>query len=152
MERGEFLELPEQPRIKDYDADEQERPSALAKRFDISGWSILVAFLNGRRAGGAITACHVPEFELVQGRDDLAVLADIRVAPEAKGQGIGKALFKAVCADARDRGCTELWAETQDTNVAACRFYAAVGCTLRNTDPTAYPTLPESLILWQYKL
>jgi hypothetical protein len=43
----------------------------------------------------------------------------------------------------------QLEVETQNNNVAACRFYAAMGCELRSIDRLAYPDLPdEAQLVW----
>jgi hypothetical protein len=41
--------------------------------------------------------------------------------------------------------------ETQNVNVAACRFYARQGCVLTAVDPFAYPALPGEIQLLWYK-
>lgn len=52
-----------------------------------------------------------------------------------------------------DRGCFELKIETQNTNVAACKFYERQGCELRNINRAAYPDLPNEVqMLWYKKL
>jgi hypothetical protein len=39
--------------------------------------------------------------------------------------------------------------ETQNTNVAACRFYASRGCTLQQANRGVYPELPlEIQLIW----
>jgi hypothetical protein len=37
--------------------------------------------------------------------------------------------------------------ETQNVNVAACRFYEGHGCLLEQANPGAYPQLPEEIQL-----
>ena len=37
--------------------------------------------------------------------------------------------------------------ETQNVNVAACRFYERQGCVLKQANPDAYPQLPEEIQL-----
>lgn len=77
------------------------------------------------------------------------LLWDIRVAPDRRGQGIGRALFHAAEEWALARGYRELKVETQNINVPACRFYAALGCRLRVVREEAYPTCPgEAQFLW----
>ena len=88
---------------------------------------------------------------MLEGRDDLAVLWDIRVAPPFRRTGVGRHLFDAVETWARPQGCRELKIETQDVNVAACRFYAAMGCELRVVRPGAYPEHPEETQMLWYK-
>jgi GNAT superfamily N-acetyltransferase len=137
--------------VKDYDIDSGEGPARWAHRFDVSNWGFLAARMGGRLAGAAVVAFDTPGVDMLEGRRDLAVLWDLRVAPEARGQGAGAALFRAAEAWARARGCTELKIETQNINVPACRFYARQGCVLRAVDPTAYPTLPGEIQLLWYK-
>jgi GNAT superfamily N-acetyltransferase len=114
-----------QPYLKDYDAVEGEGPERWAERFDVSNWCMLA------------------------GRDDVAVLWDIRVVPGQRGTGVGSALFQAAEDWAATRGCKFLTIETQNVNVAACRFYRKMGCTLGAIDRFAYPELPgEVQLLW----
>jgi GNAT superfamily N-acetyltransferase len=59
------------------------------------------------------------------------------------------ALFRAAEHWARARGCRRLKIETQNVNVAACRFYQKMGCTLGAIDRFAYPGQPaEVRLLW----
>jgi GNAT superfamily N-acetyltransferase len=88
---------------------------------------------------------------LLERRRDLSVLWDIRVAPDARGKGIGSALFERVEAWAKANGCCQLKVETQNINVRACDFYARHGCELRVVHDGAYPALPEETQLLWYK-
>ncbi|HEY7770058.1 GNAT family N-acetyltransferase [Longimicrobium sp.] len=139
------------PYIKDYDAIPGEHPAGWAERFDVSKWGVLAARVGGRRVGGAVIAFDTPGLDMLEGRRDLAVLWDIRVAPEARGKGVGAALFHAAEAWARARGCRHIKVETQNVNVPACRFYARQGCVLTTVDPSAYPGLPGEVQLLWYK-
>ncbi|HEX8455828.1 MAG TPA: GNAT family N-acetyltransferase [Pyrinomonadaceae bacterium] len=139
------------PYVKDYDADEAESPARWPQRFDVSNWEFLAAYRKGRRVGGATVAFDTTGLEMLEGRADLAVLWDIRVAPEARGQGVGSSLFRAVEARAADRCCLQLKIETQNINVPACRFYARQGCALRAVTRLAYPELPHEIQLLWYK-
>lgn len=152
-ERGGGFVLTERaldtPYVKDYDAVRGEEPSRWAERFDVSGWGVLAARAGGRRVGGAVLAFDTPGLDMLEGRSDLAVLWDIRVSPEARGRGVGAALFAAAEAWARARGCRRLKVETQNINVPACRFYARRGCALTAVRRDAYPGLPgEVQLLW----
>jgi GNAT superfamily N-acetyltransferase len=139
------------PYVKDYDSIPGEHPAGWAERFDVSRWGVFAAWVEGRRVGGAVVAFRTPGLDMLEGRDDLAVLWDIRVAPEARGQGVGSALFRAVEAWARGRGCRRLKVETQNVNVAACRFYARQGCVLTSAHRDVYPGLPGEVQLLWYK-
>ena len=137
------------PYVKDYDALDGEGPAHWARRFDLSHWRFFSARSGGLRAGGAAVAARTAGLDMLEGRDDLAVLWDLRVTPERRGHGIGSALFRAAEAWARARGFRELKVETQDTNVPACRLYARQGCTLRTVRRGAYADLPhETQLLW----
>jgi GNAT superfamily N-acetyltransferase len=141
------------PYAKDYDAIEEERPTRWPGRFDVSGWGLITARRDGTRVGGAVIALRTPGLRMVGDRDDVAVLWDIRVSPAERGTGVGSALFRAAEAWAGARGCAWLKIETQNVNVAACRFYQKMGCTLGAIDRFAYPELPaEVQLLWWKEL
>jgi len=136
------------PYVKDYDAL-GEGPSRWAEIFDISNWGLLAASEGGRLVGGAAVAFDTPGLDMLEGRRDLAVLWDIRVSPEARGQGVGSALFGAAEAWAEAKGCRRLKVETQNVNVPACKFYMRRGCVLGAVNRSAYPGLPgETQLLW----
>lgn len=139
------------PYVKDYDAFEAESPAHWAERFDVSNWEFLAACSGGRRVGGAALAFDTAGIDMLEGRSDLAVLWDIRVAPEARGRGVGAALFRAAEARAAARGCLQLKVETQNINVPACRFYARQGCELGAANRFAYPEFPDEVQLLWYK-
>jgi hypothetical protein len=48
------------PWRKDYDALPGNAPSSWPKQFDVSGWGVLVARIDGERAGGATVASRTP--------------------------------------------------------------------------------------------
>ena len=137
--------------VKDYDAIDGEGPLHWTRRFDVSNWALFTARVSGSRVGGATVAFNTPGLTMLEGRRDLAVLWDIRVAPEARGKGIGSALFERVEAWAQAQGCRQLKVETQNINVRACGFYARHGCELRAIHHAAYPDLPEEIQLLWYK-
>ncbi len=141
----------DEPYVKDYDA--LESPGQWSKRFDISNWGAFGARVSGRRIGGAIVAFNTPELKILERREDRAILWDLRVSPEARGLGVGTALFKAAELWSSSRGCRTLAVETQNTNVPANRFYERQGCRLAAVRRAAYPSLPDEIqLLWQKKL
>jgi GNAT superfamily N-acetyltransferase len=139
------------PYVKDYDAVDGEGPLHWSHRFDVSNWTLFTARVAGGRVGGATVAFDTPGLTMLEGRRDVSVLWDIRVAPNARGKGIGSALFDKVEAWARARSCRRLKVETQNINVPACGFYARQGCKLRAVHHAAYPELPEEIQLLWYK-
>src|SRR5262245_20077225 len=68
------------PYVKDYDALSDNHPTSWPTRFDLSRWGILSAWADGVRAGVAVIAWDTPGLYLLEGRPDLAVLWDLRVA------------------------------------------------------------------------
>lgn len=144
------------PYIKDYDAISGANPSQWSTYFDVANWGVFAASVAGQRVGGAVVAFDTPGLTMSEGsaRDGGdAVLWDIRVSPEARGQGAGAALFRAAAEWARARGCRQLRIETQNTNVPACRFYARQGCVVEAVHPFAYPELPHEIqLLWRKDL
>jgi GNAT superfamily N-acetyltransferase len=139
--------------VKDYDAEAGGGPEHWAHRFDVARWGFLVARRDGRRVGGATMVHDGAGVRMLDGRRDLAVLWDLRVAPEARGGGVGTALFRAAEAWAAARGCRQLKVETQNVNVPACRFYARQGCVLGAIHRFAYAALPDEVqLLWYREL
>lgn len=137
------------PFVKDYDALPQNHPTHWPQRFDTSRWRVFAAFVGNARVGGAIlirttehaTDCGVGE------------LWDLRVHPTWRRRGVAQALWATVQATAIAGGASVLEIETQQINVAACRFYTALGCVLVRVDATAYPMLPDEVALhWRKEL
>jgi GNAT superfamily N-acetyltransferase len=141
----------DRPYVKDYDAEPDNRPVRWAARFDISRWAFFGASSEGQRVGGAAVAFGTPELPMLEGRQDLAVLWDLRVVPSARGQGVGSALLRAAESWAKARACRQLKVETQNINVPACRFYRRHGFVLGAIDRFAYPSLPDEAQLLWYK-
>lgn len=139
----------ESPYVKDY--DEPEGPERWTQRsWDLSNWIFLGAFRKRERIGGAIVAFHVDDMSYCEGREDLAGLWDIRVHPDYRRRGVGKALFQHAENCARNRGCNQLKIETQNINVPACRFYANMGARLGKVHLYAYRAegLDEVELTW----
>ncbi len=145
---GFFRELPVPPREKDYDEDPSERPAAMAERHDLSRWGVYGVWKGEQLVAGAMVAEHERVFEFVHPQRPAAVVADIRVHPTCRGQGLGRLLFRECAAWAAERHCEDLFVETQDVNVQACRFYAAMGCSVHSVDTQAYGN-GEARIVWR---
>jgi ribosomal protein S18 acetylase RimI-like enzyme len=143
------------PYRKDYDAAPGEPPTAWPARFDLARWRLFLARdgdveEDGAAVGGAAVTWDRPLAGELGGGADAAVLWDLRVVPERRGLGVGAALFRAAAAEAAARGYAALLVETQDVNVPACRFYAAMGCRLAAVRPGAYPALPDEVqLVWR---
>jgi GNAT superfamily N-acetyltransferase len=151
--RVRFTERPiPEPYIKDYDALDGG-PLAWPGQLDLSRGGLILARDRGRCVGGAVILRDVPDFDLFEGREDPALLHDLRVDPAHRRGGIGRALLAAAADWAGSRGCRTLVIETQDVNAAACRLYAGSGAALTRIDPRAYPALPgETRLVWELQL
>jgi ribosomal protein S18 acetylase RimI-like enzyme len=137
--------------VKDYDALPGNNPLDWPARFDVSSWGFLAAYSGNERVGGAVVISQCPDVDMLDGRVDLALLWDIRVAPAARNRGVGPALLAAAESWARLRKAREMKVETQNTNVPACRFYARHGFILRDVHRNVYPDLPGEVQLLWYK-
>lgn len=139
--------------MKDYDAIEGNKISLIREQFDLSNWGVLSAFDDGKRIGGAIVAWKTPDVLMLEGRDDLACLWDLRVAPDYRGKSVGKLLFEKSIEWARQKNCVLFKVETQNTNVPACRFYERQKCELGAINRFAYPeSMNETQIVWYRKI
>ena len=139
------------PYIKDYDTVPGDAPLDWPARFDVSRWTFLAALVEGNWAGCAALVAHDSGVDVLDDRDDLARLWDLRVAPAFRHRGIGVALIAAAEEWADARGIRTLMVETQDINVPACRFYARQGFVLGAVNRGAYPDLPHEVQLLWYK-
>lgn len=145
----------DQPYVKDYDSDEDERPTRWAGRFDVSNWGFFFALSGDDPVGAATTAFRSPGVHMLEGAADLVVLWDIRMHPDWRRQGIGSKLFERVVDWGRRQGCRQLKIETQNINVPACRFYASRGCRLEAIIRRAYrepQVAHEAMLLWYLDL
>lgn len=139
------------PWWKDYDAEGGAHPSLWPTRFDTSRWRVISAWQGGDRVGGIVLFHDEPEVDMLEGRQDLALIWDLRVGPTFRGRGIGARLIDAAEQWARSHGCAQLKVETQNINVEACRLYESHGFELRSISPGAYPDLPNEIQMLWYK-
>jgi ribosomal protein S18 acetylase RimI-like enzyme len=141
------------PAIYRKNYDEFEDPLAWPLTFDTTRWTLLSAFAGPRRVGGAIVATATPGVDLLEDRSDLAVVWDLRVAPEYRRQSVAAALLDLTQSWARAHGCVELKVETQNTNPAACKLYMRKGFALAEVTRDAYPDLPNDVqLIWRRRL
>lgn len=142
----------EAPYLKNYDAL-GDGPLAWGRRWDMSNWGIFLAREHGEPVGGAAVARQTPGLHMLEGRDDLAVLWDLRVRADRQRHGVGRELVSQAASWAEQRKCRALKIETQNNNVPACRFYADCGARLCGVHPGAYADLPdEVMLLWYLEL
>lgn len=150
LEGVRFREEVVVPYIKDYDRDGGS-PVTWPQQFYIDNWGLFLALQDDQPVGAAAVAWNTNGVNMLEGRRELAVLWDIRVDPRHRREGIGAALFRRAADWARARGCTRLKIETQNINVAACRFYRRMGCELGTIHRHAYaPPLDHEVQLNWY--
>ena len=102
---------------------------------------------------GCTVATKTPTCNMLEKRDDLAVLWDIRVSNEYKHMGIGQKLFDIARNFAKESGFKQLKVECQNTNPAAVNFYHKQGMKLGAINEYAYPDYPEEIqLLWYLDL
>ena len=80
---------------------------------------------------------------MLAGRNDLAVLWDLRVDDAYKHQGVGQALFDMAVDWSRKQGLIQMKIECQNVNIPAVRFYHKQGAALSAVDEYAYYHKPE---------
>lgn len=129
-------ETPVKSYIKDlgnYDAASKYEDS-----FDISNWAFFMAFDGDQPIGAATVATKTENVHMLEGREDLSVLWDIRVAEGYKHQGIGQKLFDLAVDWSIVNGFKQMKIECQNNNVPACKFYHKQGAVLSKIDEYAY--------------
>ncbi|MCK9496483.1 MAG: GNAT family N-acetyltransferase [Dehalococcoidia bacterium] len=136
----ELLERSVNPYEKDYDA--LNPPARWPEVAPTAAWRLLLAVEDGVPVGGAAAYSD---------GSPRAELWDIRVRIEAQGHGIGRGLLDAASEWTASVGARSLRAETQNTNVRACRFYQRAGARLGGIDLHAYsPPVEDEVALFWY--
>ncbi|HSB67171.1 MAG TPA: GNAT family N-acetyltransferase [Anaerolineales bacterium] len=104
-----------------------------------------LAYLEGLTVGQII---------LRKNWNSYAYIEDITVDVHFRKQGIGKELISWAKQWARDRSLRGIMLETQDNNVAACKFYESCGFQLGGFDTYLYkgidPTTHEVALFWYF--
>lgn len=147
-------ETPVEPYSKDFGVE--ENAAEYADRFDVTNWAFFMAFDGDAPIGGATVAAKTDNVNMLDGRDDLSVLWDLRVHDNYKGQGIGTKLFAMAVQWSKTMGFKEMKIECQNNNVPACRFYHKQGAVLAKIDEYAYyrdsKYKHEVQLIWYVKL
>jgi GNAT superfamily N-acetyltransferase len=138
-----LIETPIEPYIKDFCVGEDETIEKI-RRFTLDNWAFFMAFDGERPVGAATVVSRDKEVNMLSGRDDLAVLWDIRVDEDYKHQGIGQVLFDMAVKWSRDAGLNQMKIECQNVNVPAVIFYHKQGAVLSEINEYAYYNDPKS--------
>lgn len=149
-----LLEHPCKAFAKNYDL--LNPPVSWQTQFNTGNWTLILAAEGDKLIGGATVAWNTNDINLLEGRRDQSVLWDLRVIPDKRREGIGRRLFGAAAEWSRSQGCVRMKIETQNTNVAACHFYASMGATLGDICRYAYQDNPlvanEIQLNWYFNL
>lgn len=105
---------------------------------------IFFAYVDGELAGQIV---------LFKNWNGYAYIDDIAVDASFRRQGVGRALIQQAITWAKETRLPSLMLETQNINVAACRFYQRCGFTLGGYDRYLYQGLhpgTEEIALYWY--
>ena len=140
--------------VPEFHKDFGTRTSRWSELFDLKNWKFFVAYNeNNKMIAGCTVATKTNNCNMLEKRDDLAVLWDIRVSDEYKHQGIGQNLFNMAKEYSKNNGFKQLKVECQNTNPAAVNFYHKQGMILRSMNEYAYPDCPNEVqLLWYLDL
>lgn len=147
-------EVPVEEHIKDLGI--YEEASKYTEDFDITNWTFFMAFVNETPIGAATVVSKTENVNMLDGRDDMSVLWDIRVDDRYKGQGVGTKLFSMAAEWSKLKGLKQMKIECQNNNVQACKFYHKQGAILGKVDEYAYyddiDTRDEVQLIWYLDL
>lgn len=138
-----FVETPVEPYVRDFNKDPDDSATRWGENFDLSNWAFFMAFDGKKPVGAAAVASRTKNVNMLAGRDDLAVLWDIRVEEKYKSQGVGQHLFGMAADWARGQGLVQMKIECQNDNVPAVRFYHGRGARLCMINEYAYYGDPD---------
>ncbi|MCL2198217.1 MAG: GNAT family N-acetyltransferase [Defluviitaleaceae bacterium] len=124
-----LVETPTPPYVKDFCTGEDVSVARWG-RFTLENWAFFMAFDEELAVGAATVASRCKKANMLAGRDDLAVLWDLRVAESHQKQGVGQKLFDMAVEWAREQRLVQLKIECQANNVPAIKFYHKQGAEL----------------------
>ena len=117
------------------------------RKYGTGSWGFFMAYDDGKPIGAATVAAKSPELKMLDGRDDIALLWDMRLPAEYRRQGIGQRLFDMAVEWSTGGGYKMMKIECQNTNLPAARFYEKQGAELVVINPHAYNT-EKTMFLW----
>jgi GNAT superfamily N-acetyltransferase len=129
-------ETPTEEYIKDLGV--YEEATKYSQKFDITNWAFFMAFDNEIPIGAATVVSKTKNVNMLDGRDDMSVLWDLRVDDRFKGQGVGTKLFTMAAKWSKLKGLKQMKIECQNNNVQGCRFYHKNGAVLGKINEYAY--------------
>jgi GNAT superfamily N-acetyltransferase len=147
------LDMVERPLATPYRKSYDDFEDPIARGYDTRNWALISAFAGNERVGGLVLAAATPGVARLEGRADLGVIWDMRVAPAWRRKTVGTAMLYAARVWAWQHGCRQLKAETQNTNEGACKFFSHHGFELSEVLSGGHPQLPKMThIVWRKRL
>jgi ribosomal protein S18 acetylase RimI-like enzyme len=135
----EWAVMPTETYWKDYGIDIED----LRDHIFSDDSALFAGEIDGKPAG------HIA---LVRNWNGYARIEDIAVDAKSRLKGLGKTLMDAAADWAREKGLAGLMLETQNNNMAACRFYQRYGFSLGGIDRYLYrglaPETDEIALFW----
>ena len=159
MDRGiagfRFVEQEVDPAYTKGADSPDDSPTSWPPRNESGQFAVFLATDNDTAVGGAAVIKNPQGAFLLERRSELAGLWDIRVCPDYRRTGIGTRLLLQASDWAKQHGCSQLRVESQNVNVAGCRFYAK-HCILGGVERHGYAACPdvahEAMLLWYREL
>lgn len=151
----QFLEEDITPSYRKGADSAEDSPSSWPPEDEPGDFAAFLAMDDDLAVGGGAVVVNPSGAFLFERRHTLAGLWDLRVRPGYRRSGIGTQLLIHAADWARLKGCAQLRIESQNVNVAACRFYAR-HCTLGGIERYGYAACPdvahEAMLLWYLDL
>ncbi|HLY27095.1 MAG TPA: GNAT family N-acetyltransferase [Aggregatilineales bacterium] len=90
----------------------------------------------------------------LQNWNDTVFVWNLMIDKDYRRRGLGRRLWHRALEYARDMDVRAIMVETQNTNVAACKFYASMGCRLVGLNEAYYANSSdeEVALFWAYFL
>jgi GNAT superfamily N-acetyltransferase len=131
-----FKEVP----VKEYcrDLGKYAIATKYSEKFDITNWAFFMGFDDEIPIGAATVASKTKNVTMLDGKDDMSVLWDLRIDDRYKRQGHGKKLFDMAVRWSKLHGFKQMKIECQTNNIPGCRFYQKQGAVLGKIDEHAY--------------
>ncbi|MFW5913895.1 MAG: GNAT family N-acetyltransferase [Bacillota bacterium] len=124
-------------RVFSFDVND-EHPEAWKKFISLQNLN-MVGICHENKPVAAMSLVHDNgTVRMLDGRKDVLLIWDLRVHPDHKRKGYGKALIEYARTEAKSLGVNHLRLETQNTNPNAVEFYLAMGFELAHIREHAY--------------